>query len=297
VLDDEGFNESGGISVEFLDSEITDSPIVEKDKIWSVNIGLAYNTDTFQPRFSDLGGKRQPKLEIRLSAFSDSGDAKIIRDADDGSPVDEIDLEDVLGVSANETIAQFDAIYRFNDFHRLEVGYHELVRSGTATLGRNARFGDTVLADGTIVNTRFESELLRFSYAYSLMNDSQKELGVMAGVHVTKGVTDIESADSGERERFEVSTPLPVIGLHGSVELGAKSSLGAKVQMFAMEFDRVEGWRMYMTLEWQRRFTDSFSAGIAYNFYQTELDSTEADSRGTLRTRHHGPVLFISANF
>jgi len=288
---------SGTLGIEFLDSEITDSPIVEKDKIWTANIGLAYNSDIFQPRISDLGGKRQPKLEIRMSAFSDSGDAKVIRDAVEGAPGDEIDIETVLGVTDNDTVAQFDAIYRFNDFHRLEIGYHELVRSGSTTLGRDVRFGGTVFADGTTVNTRIESELLRFSYAYSLMNDSQKELGVMAGIHVTNNIIDIESVTTGERERSKVSTPLPVVGLHGSVELGSKSSLGARVQMFAMEFDRVEGWMLYMMLEWQRRFTDSLSAGIAYNFYQTELDSTNADSPGTLKTRHQGPVLFISANF
>jgi hypothetical protein len=119
----------------------------------------------------------------------------------------------------------------------------------------------------------------------------------MAGIHVSNGITEIESVTTGESERSDMSTPLPVLGLHGSVELGAKSSLGARVQMFAMEFDRMDGWMLYMMLEWQRRFTDSFSAGIAYNFYQTKLDSTNADSPGTLKTRHQGPVLFISANF
>jgi outer membrane scaffolding protein for murein synthesis (MipA/OmpV family) len=288
---------SGSVGVQFLDSEITDSPIVGKDKIWAANIGLAYNADTFQPRFSDLGGKRQPKLELRMSAFSDSADAKVIRDAVDGSPGDEIDLETVLGVSETETIALFDAIYRFNDFHRVEIGYQELGRSGTTTLERDVTFGDTTFAEGTTVDTRFKSELLRFSYAFSLMNDAQKELGVMAGIHVSNGITEIESVTTGESERSDMSTPLPVLGLHGSVELGAKSSLGARVQMFAMEFDRMDGWMLYMMLEWQRRFTDSFSAGIAYNFYQTKLDSTNADSPGTLKTRHQGPVLFISANF
>lgn len=288
---------TGSLGIEFLGPEISDSPIVGKDKIWTANVSLAYDSDIFQPRISDLGGKRQPKLEIRMSAFSNSADANVIRDAVDGSPGDQIDLKTELGVSDNETVAQFDAIYRFNDFHRMEIGYHELARNGAATLGRDVRFGDTTFANGTTVNTRFESELLRFSYAYSLMNDSQKELGVMAGVHISDGIVDIESETTGERERSEVSTPLPVVGLHGSVELGAKSSLGARVQMFAMEFDRVEGWMLYMMLEWQRRFTDSLSAGIAYNFYQTELDSTNSDSLGTLKTRHQGPVLFISANF
>ena len=43
---------SGSIGVEFLDSEISNSPIVDKDTIWSGNLGIAYNSDIFQPRGS-----------------------------------------------------------------------------------------------------------------------------------------------------------------------------------------------------------------------------------------------------
>lgn len=287
---------TSSIGVEFFDSEITNSPIVSRDKAWFGNIGLAYNSDIFRPRESDIG-KRQPQLEIRLGAFSDTGSAVIIRDAQDGVPGDELDLENVLGVSEHHTVFQFDAIYRFNPFHRLEIGYHELVRKGTTTLTRDVRFGDTTFTEGSIVDTQFDSELLRFSYAFSLMNDEQKELGVMAGVHVTHGSTDIVSQTTGDREQSDVSTPLPVIGLHGSLSLGPKSTLGARAQIFAMEFDRVEGNMIYLMLEWQRAFGDSFSAGIAYNYYRTRLDSTDRDTAGRLETTHHGPLLFLSANF
>ena len=288
---------SGSLSYEHLDAEITDSPIAGQDDIWSASIGLAYNADIFQPRFSDLDGKRQPRLEIRVAAFSDSGDTKITRDAADGSRGTEVDLEDVLGVSENNTVMQLDAIYRFNDFHRIEIGYHELYRSGTATLNNDINFGDTLFPTGTTVNTSFDTELFRLSYAYSLMNDAQKELGFMAGIHVTNVITDIESVTTGERERSDVSTPLPVVGLHGSVELGANSTLGARAQVFGLEFDRYDGHMIYLMLEWQRRLGDSFSAGLAYNFYQTKLEAKYADAPGRFQSRHHGPMFFVSANF
>ena len=54
---------------------------------------------------------------------------------------------------------------------------------------------------------------------------------------------------------------------------------------------------IYLMLEWQRAFGDSFSAGIAYNYYRTRLDSTDRDTAGRLETTHHGPLLFLSANF
>lgn len=288
---------SGGIEIEYLGSDVSNSPIVDKDRIWSANIGLAYNSNIFQPRTSDLVDKKQPKLEMRITAFADSADAKVIRNAADGVPGDEIDLDDFLGISDSETIIQIETIYRFNDFHRLELGYHELTRTGLTTIDRDVRFGNTTFVTDTELYSSFRSELLRFSYGYSLMNDDQKELGVMAGVHINNSITDILATATGQRERSDVSTPLPVVGLFGSVELGEKSSLGAKINMFAMEYDRLEGFMLYMNLEWIRRFGDSFSAGIAYNFYHTDLESKDSDARGTIRTRHQGPAVFLSLNF
>ena len=288
---------SGNVGIEYLADEIRQSPIVDKDSTWSANLSLAYNSDIFQPRESSLSAKRQPKLEIRVTAFADSADSKISRNADDGTPGDEIDLEDLLGVSDSDTIFQFDAIYRFNAFHRLEIGYHELTRAGTVSLGQDLRVGNTTFATGLDLTSTFNSELLRFSYGYSLMNDDQKELGVMAGIHVNSSITDIVATATGQRERSDVSTPLPVVGLFGSVELGEKSFLAAKAQMFAMEFDRLEGVMLYLNLEWQRRIGDRFSAGIAYNLYATDLESKDIDAQGTIETRHHGPAIFFSTNF
>ena len=93
------------------------------------------------------------------------------------------------------------------------------------------------------------------------------------------------------------STPLPVIGLYGSLSLGRQASLGARLQFFRLDFDRYEGSLSYITLDIQRRFGDNFKIGIGYNYYAMNLDSRDNDIRGTLENRHHGPVLFVSAGF
>jgi hypothetical protein len=116
-------------------------------------------------------------------------------------------------------------------------------------------------------------------------------------MHINNNIGEIVSPVTGERERTDVSTPLPVIGLHGSVELGQHSTLGARAQIFALEFDRYDGHMIYLMLDWQRRFGNGFSAGVAYQLYATRLDSTEADVISRLESDHHGPSIFFSANF
>jgi len=287
----------GSLGLEFLDSAITNSPIVERDQLWSANISVAYNSDIFQPTVSRRGRTDQPRVEIRLGAFSDSIDSSIVRDASEGTDGTDIDLEDLLGLSDKETLLEVDAIFRIGSFHRIEVGYLGIARNGSVTLQDDIMFGDETIPAGTDVNSHFDTKILRVSYAYSLINDTQKEVGVMGGLHFSKFKTTISSEATGQTATSNATTPLPVIGLHGSISLGRKASLGARIQFFRMDYDRYEGSLSYATLDLQRRFGDIFRVGIGYNYYALNLDSRDNDVRGTLEIRHHGPVLFVSAGF
>lgn len=288
---------SGSLGLEYLDSEITSSPIVDKDVLWSARLGIAYNSDIFMPRESRRGGSRQARAEFRVAAFYDSIDTKIVHEGDQGTPGSEIDLEETLGLSDEETILQVDAIFRIGEFHRIEIGYFDVARSGVATLQDDIMFGDEVFTAGTTVNSRGETKVLRFSYAYSLINDDQKELGFMAGVHFSRLTTEIFAPDTGQRDATDATVPLPVIGAHGSIAIGRFASLGARLQIFRMDFNRYEGLLNYASLELQRRFGESFSVGLAYSYIGMNLDSRDDDLMGAIKVRHYGPVMFVSVAF
>ena len=288
---------SGSLGYEFLDDEISNSPIVDEDGLWSVNVGIAYNSNVFQPRLSDRTGPEQPRFEFRLGAFRDRIDSKIVHESSAGNPGSEIDLDELLGFSAEETVLQFDAIFRIAEFHRLELGYFEMSRHGNSILQEPLTFGDESFATTQTLESSFETEVLHFGYAYSLMNDDQKELGVMGGFHYSRFTTVIEDPETGQRAASNNATPLPVIGLHGSVSLGQQTTLGARIQFFRMDFDQYEGSLNYATLDLQRHFGENFSVGLGYNYYAFKLVSRDNSSSGSLEVRHQGPVLFFSTHF
>ena len=132
----------GTADMEFLDSEITSSPIVDRDEIISVSIGLAYNSDIFQPRNSDSPAPQQPKFEFRFGVFSDAIDSKVVRNSSAGEIGSEIDLEDLLGLPDDDTLMNFEAIYRVSRYHRFELGYLATSRNGQTTLENDLDFGD-----------------------------------------------------------------------------------------------------------------------------------------------------------
>lgn len=288
---------SGKLGVENLAYTISDSPIVDKDQLWSVNLGLAYNADIFNASNFQFEFPDEPRFDIQLGAFHTYANTRIGRDAADGVPAEEVDFEDVFGEPERENVVQLDAVWRIGRYHRLEGGFFELVRNGSATVGEDFRFGDTVYASGTEVESRSHFKSLRIGYAYSLMRDSQKELGMMAGIHFSSFDSIISSVLPGDTERSSLEAPLPVAGLHGSINMGEKMKLTAKLQFFRTDFDQYEGSLNYFTIDLQRRIGDSVDLGIGYNLYHMKLHSSQKDLDGYIEIEHRGPVVFLGYNF
>jgi outer membrane protein len=282
---------------EWMGSEIKNSPIVDKNSVWSGSIGIAYNNDIF--RAPDYEGElfRSGGFEFRLGMYNIQSDSKIIQRPVEGGPPEEIDVEDVLGVNRRKSIIHFEGVYRFAHFHRLEIGYFNLGRDSDNTLLTDIQIGDEFFPEGTRIEVDAELRVTKLAYGFSLMNDAQKELGILAGLHITNYEALVVAPDSGQQVETSINTPLPVIGAFGSVALGPRTDLSANLQLFRMEFDHYSGSLNTLYLGVAHYFTDTIGAGIGYNVYLMNLDSPDEDLRGSLKVRHHGPIVFASFNF
>ena len=288
---------SAGVGFENLDSPITGSPIVGRDHIWSANIGLAYNANVFKHRDYDGSAPRAPDFSLRVGVFQNSIGTKLAKDTADGIPGFEVNIEDILGVSDEKATMQVDASIRLAHYHRLEVGYFELGRQSAIVLTSDLVVGDTIFSAGTSVATRVETSILKTTYSYSLMRDAQKELAITAGIHFSDFSAAIAADGVNEVERTGADTPLPVIGVKGSLFLGEKTTIGADIQVFRTKFDRFKGSLNYATLDVQYRVSDAISIGAGYNYYGMTLTSANADVNGYLKVRHHGPLAFVTVGF
>lgn len=288
---------SVSLNHEWLGSEITGSPIVDKDSIWSGNVGIAYNNDIFRGRDYTGESFRGPGFEFRMGVYRNTIDSKIIQRPVGGSGEEEIDVEDLFGVNRRKSIVHFEGVFRFAHFHRIEIGHFELGRDSETTLLTDIRLGDEIFTAGTAIDVEADLRVTKVAYGFSLMNDAQKELGVLAGVHITNYQALVTGTETGQRVETSINTPLPVIGAFGSVALGTKTDLHANLQLFRMEFDHYSGSLNNLYLGLTHYFSDSIGAGIGYNIYLMNLDSPDEDLRGSLKLRHRGPILFASFRF
>jgi outer membrane protein len=284
------------IGLEYLDSSIAASPIVDSDQLWSASVGLAYNADIFVPRdYEDT--ESGFALEIRLGAFSGAISTTVERSAGDGQPQDTTDIENLLGAADNKTFLQLDGMFRINYYHQLQLGYFNLERQSSTTLVNDHSLGDETYLAGTEIETSTELSLLRFSYAYSLMHDGQKELGVKAGISYTRFEAVIGEVDTQDKQNLDASAPLPTIGALGELTLGENWALGADLDLFVLDFSRYSGFMGFLGLDLERRFGDTFKAGVGYNLYTLHLEAKDENLGGELDLRIHGPKAYVSFTF
>lgn len=285
------------VGVEYLADEIRNSPIVDRDKIWSASLGIAYDADIFRSGGRDNTAPGAERFDVRFGVFRTSASTRIGREPAVGAPGDIIDLEDILGASDQEDVLQIEAIWRIGRYHRIEAGFFELARNGSATITEELAFGRSAFDSGTEIESRSQFKSLRFGYAYSLVRDAQKELGIMAGVHFSSFESTITSQTPGDTEESRLEAPLPVVGVHGSVNIGEKTTVAARMQFFRTDFDSYEGSLNYFTVDAQRRFGESIKLGVGYNYYYMRLRSSDKSLNGFVEIQHRGPVLFFSYNF
>lgn len=286
----------GSLGLEFLDSSITASPLVDKDRLLSSGIGLAYNADLFQPK--QHGDAMRPgSVVIRAASFSSKMSTDIRRDNSGGATGDEIDFEDFLGNSDRERVFQTEVELRLGFYHRLKASFFETDRSLESTLQQDFAFGDELFEAGTDVATRVYSRRLSLLYGYSLMRDTQKELGIQAGIAYSRIELEVVAAETQQAESATVNAPLPTMGVFGSVALGESWKMGAEAGIFALDIDRYSGYSGHAGLTLDRLIGESVALGVGFDYFFTRLESQDDDLRGLMRSRNFGPKLYLSFIF
>ena len=287
---------TGYLQAEMLGDEISNSPIVDRDTLYSYNIGLAYNADIFNPRDYAYSKENDASVELRVGAFYNNISTEFQLFANEGIPGDIFDIEAIGDAPESRWVPEFDLFVRLGNYHRLDFGYFEVGRSATSVSLVPRRVGDVTLPEGVRFDIATRMQVLRAMYTYSLMRDAQKELALGGGLHRSKFEVDITN-EAGERQLIRGDAVLPAISAHGSVNLGSRSTVSARLQFFRSVFDSYDGFMLQATLDWSRQIAQKSRAGVALNFYSLSLDATGGNFQGTYRSLHWGPSVFFTVGF
>jgi hypothetical protein len=236
-------------------------------------------------------------FSLRLGGFYSSSDTTLRIDASNGTLGTSLSLEDDLGFEKSKTLPVFDAVWRINPRHRLELGYVSLARDSQRTLSGEVRFGDQVFPVSTDVNAKFDSDVWRLAYGWSFYREGGNELALLLGVHVTEFSTKLETAGGGIAEAADRTIPLPTVGLQGTWEISPKWRLNAWAQVFSLNYNDYEGSLVSGAVNLEYRFERNFAVGLGYMMNDYDLDVTKGRARGSFDYQFSGPMASVTVGF
>ena len=287
---------SATVGAERLGQELRSSPIVDRDVVYSYDIGLAYNADLFTPRDFPYPNIDDSAVELKVGAFWANVSSEIQLAGENGIPGEVFEIEDDGENDDSKLVGQVDLIVRIGDFHRLDFGAFELRRDTIATARRDLEIGDALVPEDSRFRLESSFRTIQAMYAYSFMRDSQKELALGGGLHRTRFVVEVDT-ENGERQRVSGDAVLPVIGAVGSVSLGRNWKVAAELQFFRSVFDSYDGYMVSGALDVSRRISQNARVGGALNLYSLRLKSTISEFNGRYEAVYYGPALFFSVGF
>ena len=281
-------------AVDTVPSEIRNSPIVDdKEFNLSLSLGIAYDAPTMKTVGTKRVSSRESSFEIGVGAFFAHTDAKVFLTS--GSAVIPVDLESEFSVDNSEVIVPIDLVWRIGRFHRLELGYFQLKRSGANDLIVPVEIGPVTFPAGDTVQSSVDTSIYKLAYAFSLMRDSQKELSLIGGVHVT----DIAYRSDGAVDTVvaDTTTLMPILGADLTVNFTDRLALEAELQFWLSDFNSHSGNLTDFGVSARYRISETFSFSAGFKFYRQDIDSADEDFFGDYRFEYRGPIVDIRARF
>ncbi len=265
---------NGYVGVDALPAAISNSPLVDKDNVWRMNLGLAYDAAAFVTPEPWQGIS---SLDLSIGTFFADAASSVDFIFDNG--VQKFDLETDANLEGGKTTFPIDVEWRHGRYHTLEASYFELNRGGSL--------------NGT--RTDFDTQVARVGYGLAFLRDSQKELTMFGGLHVTR--IKFRVADQQGTNVAASTSYLPVLGARFRANLTERFTMGAKLDVFLTEADRHEGVSLDTSLYGGWKFSDRFSVEGGYRFFRQDIDVAGDNFIGDFRMDYRGLFTNLTATF
>ena len=244
------------------------------------------------------------RYTVQLELFHPALDTQLRIDSSDGTPGTPIDFEQNLGMSDSETLPTLIFEWRVAKKHRLSLGYYELNRSGSAVTGTITRFGDKEFEANLPVSSFMDMDVATVAYSYSLLFDERREFAISAGLtlmDIRFGIVGNGSLGVIEAET-SLNVPLPAIGLTGGYAFTDKLYFrgGAGYFSFDLALSNEKDLRGSIAAAAAGVYHNTFRHvrfGLAYYYYDVDVDWGNASGFNSLQYTYHGPALSVAATF
>jgi hypothetical protein len=206
-----------------------------------------------------------------------------------------VDAEGDFGLDDSSVNLFFHADYRFRPKHRIDFAFYDLSRDGSNVIERDIKFGDVTFPVGTTVDTKFDYQIAKLTYSYSLLQNQKVDLAVAAGIYTA--FFDFRSTDieTGATEGEDGTAPVPLFGLRGAFLINSRWMANAYLEYFEIDNSDVDAMYIDTTVSLEYRIRERTGIGFAYNF--VNVDGEDKGSHDAVDFDYDGLLLYIFYEF
>lgn len=261
--------------------------------------------------FSALAGAQEPqraaggylddRFSLTVGVFALRPETTVRLDSPNGRFGTTLSMEDDLGLESSATAADLTFSARIGERHRIEVEQFGIDRSGERSNLRTIQVGRDTYDVGLRLDTEFDMDVTRLGYAYSFVRDSNKEVGIHVGVHVTEMAMRVTAAlrpiTESTQELANTTAPLPVIGVQGAYRFLPRWTMRGRAQFFRLEAGDYDGKIDHAALAFEHATFEHVGIGVALDYFKVDLESNDTSFLGAFELKFFGPRLFAHMSF
>ncbi|MEX0635292.1 MAG: hypothetical protein WD135_00885 [Ferruginibacter sp.] len=213
----------------------------------------------------------------------------------------DIDFENDLGFtkSSGTFIAEFK--YRLSKRSRFDLGYFRINRKSTKTITEDINFGEDTYPANTSIGAFFKTDIYRFSYGYSVIQQPKFEVGFLIGAHIINSKTGLSAIGNNIgislENDFGFTAPLPDLGIWGGYTFSKRFAVNAEVNYLALKVGDIGGRILGGSLSFLYRVTKQFDLGLGYTGLNFNIDVTKPKLSGSFKWGYNGPSLTAHYSF
>jgi hypothetical protein len=249
---------------------------------------------------------QHPKLTDRFlfaaGAFVPEKNLKLR--VDGSSPRTDIDFEESLGLSSEETTGSGELRWRFGKKWSVSGQYFKTKDSATVALSQDIPWDDYILQAGSNVTAGIELSVARLFFGRVFSSGQKHELGLGLGLHwlelgaFVEGEFFLNDESSGfRRESVSADAPLPNIGAWYWYALSPRWMVSTRLDWLGASIGDYSGglWNANAGVTFQAWRNLGFS--FSYQLFKLDVDVKKSDWRGGADLTYNGPFLALHVNW
>ena len=237
------------------------------------------------------------RFNITAGSFFQSSETDLRIDGENFGT--DINLEDDLGFSTDDSLSRFSFDWRFADKHMMSGGYYRLRRDASKRITDEIVWDDQVYPVDTLVSAEASLTFYEFSYTYWLMNRDRNALGItggFVGVSIKTSLSAEPQQGGGTTEisnKANTDPPVVLIGASYRHKFGESFILNADATFLPeITYDNYTGSSLNLALGLEYEFLDHYGVGVAYNEFGIDFEAEGDRAVGKFEYDISGPQVY-----